>query len=107
MRIVGGVWDGMYIKIIAEIGVYVDGQESTGVAAERIAFRTRTGGAGAYYERMTIKNDGKIGIGAPNPTSQLQVVGLPVYEDNAEATAGGLTAGAFYRTAIGVLMVAY
>lgn len=41
---------------------------------------------------------GNIGIGTTAPTSKLQVVGLPVYTDNASAIAGGLTAGAFYRT---------
>jgi hypothetical protein len=39
-----------------------------------------------------------VGIGTFNPTSPLQVVGLPVYENNAAAVAGGLTPGAFYRT---------
>ncbi len=105
--IIGGVWDGLLVRNNAEINLIVDGPVSPGVAPVRISFRTRTGGVGGYTEKMTIKNDGKVGIGAPNPTSKLQVVGLPVYEDNAEATAGGLTAGAFYRTATGVLMVAY
>lgn len=41
---------------------------------------------------------GKLGIGTPTPTSPLQVVGLAVYANNAAALAGGLTAGAFYRT---------
>jgi len=48
-----------------------------------------------------------VGIGTTAPTSKLQVVGLPVYADNASATSGGLTAGAFYRTSTGVLMVVY
>ena len=41
---------------------------------------------------------GLVGIGTSSPTSALQVVGLPVYANNAAAVAGGLTAGAFYRT---------
>jgi hypothetical protein len=41
---------------------------------------------------------GKIGIGTVGPTSPLQVIGLPVYANNAAAVSGGLTAGAFYRT---------
>lgn len=41
---------------------------------------------------------GRVGIGTTNPTSKLQVIGLPTYADNAAAITGGLTAGAFYRT---------
>ena len=41
---------------------------------------------------------GIVGIGTPNPTSPLQVTGLPVYANNAAAIAGGLTVGALYRT---------
>lgn len=39
-----------------------------------------------------------VGIGTTAPTSKLHVVGLPAYANNAAAVAGGLTAGAFYRT---------
>jgi hypothetical protein len=41
---------------------------------------------------------GNVGIGTTAPKSALHVVGLPVYANNAAAVAGGLTAGAFYRT---------
>ena len=41
---------------------------------------------------------GNVIIGGTAPTSVLQVVGLPEYNDNANAAASGLTAGAFYRT---------
>jgi len=41
---------------------------------------------------------GNVGIGTTSPTSKLHVVGLPVYANNAAAIAGGLTAGALYRT---------
>lgn len=56
---------------------------------------------------MTITDNGNVGIGTINPTSKLQVVGLPVFADNAAATVGGLSVGAFYRTATGVVMVRF
>ena len=46
----------------------------------------------------------KLGVGTASPTSNLHVVGLPEYADNAAALVGLLTAGAFYHTA-GVLKV--
>ncbi len=61
----------------------------------------------ARAERLRVNSDGNVGIGTSTPTSKLQVVGLPVYADNATAIAGGLTAGAFYRTSTGVLMVVF
>jgi hypothetical protein len=47
---------------------------------------------------IMINTSGKVGIGTSSPTSKLQVVGLSVFANNAAAVAGGLTAGAFYRT---------
>ena len=47
---------------------------------------------------INIKDNGNVGIGTTSPTSKLQVVGIPEYANNAAALAGGLTAGAFYRT---------
>jgi hypothetical protein len=41
---------------------------------------------------------GNVGVGTSDPKSKLHVVGLPQYANNAAAIAGGLTAGAFYRT---------
>jgi hypothetical protein len=47
---------------------------------------------------MHVTAQGNVGINTDTPTSKLHVVGLPVYANNAAAVAGGLTAGAFYRT---------
>jgi hypothetical protein len=44
------------------------------------------------------RGNGNVGLGTTSPTSKLQVVGLSVFANNAAAVAGGLTAGAFYRT---------
>lgn len=41
-------------------------------------------------------NGTNVGIGTAEPTSKLQVVGLPTYEDNKAALGAGLTAGAMY-----------
>ncbi len=49
-------------------------------------------------QRIKIDNSGNLGVGTSEPTSKLQVVGLPEYADNAAALAAGLTVGAFYRT---------
>lgn len=64
----------------------------------QLRFRVKEGGA--WNLALVIDKDGKVGIGTPTPTSELQVVGLPIYASNAAAVTGGLTAGAFYRTGV-------
>ena len=54
--------------------------------------------AGVLGTKMVIDENGNMGIGTTAPKSKLHVVGLPIYANNAAAVAGGLTAGAFYRT---------
>jgi len=71
-------------------------------------FKIASFSASGDIERLTIKrNNGNVGIGTSAPTSKLQVVGLPVFADNASSITGGLTVGAFYRTSVGVLMVVF
>lgn len=50
---------------------------------------------------------GNVAIGKTVAGSKLAVVGLPVYADNAGALGGALTAGDFYRTATGAVMVTF
>lgn len=83
---------------------------SWSMAAGRRAVATHSGawvwsdsssGSGFYSaaaDTFIIRAVGGVGIGTASPKSQLHVVGLPVYANNAAAIAGGLTAGAFYRT---------
>jgi len=65
---------------------------STGIAAANMVFGINNA------EKVRIDTSGNVGIGTTSPKSVLHVVGLPIYANNAAAVAGGLTAGAFYRT---------
>jgi len=96
LSIIGAIWDGAVVRNTADINFAVDGAVSSNVAPQSIAFRTRTGGAGAYFDRLTIKNDGKIILGT---------AGIPVFADN--TAAASLAAGTLYRTATGVLMIKF
>jgi hypothetical protein len=83
---------------------------STGTGTSAINFQTATAGSAGTTDntpttKMTLTGSGDLGIGVTAPTSKLQVVGLPVYADDAAAGTGGLTAGAFYRTATGEVRV--
>lgn len=59
------------------------------------AFKT---GNSAWSDLILQAGGRFVGIGTTAPKSKLHVTGLPVYANNAAAVAGGLTAGAFYRT---------
>lgn len=71
-------------KFIAGVGVY---------SADATNFDIGTNAASLFR----IQSGGNMG-NTMTPTSKLHIVGLPVFANNAAAIAGGLTAGAFYRT---------
>ena len=66
-----------------------------------------TNGFSNSDEKMRILQNGNIGIGTATPGTKLAVVGLPIFENNANAITGGLSVGDFYRTSTGVLMVRF
>lgn len=76
--------------VIGEYGTYIDDATNYG-----LIFRTYSSG---MRDSVKINGNGYVGIGLTVPTSPLQVVGVPIYANNAAAVTGGLTAGALYRT---------
>ena len=100
----------------AEIAAETDGVPSLTSAPGRLVFQTTPVGSLNTQTRMVIDNQGNVGIGEQNPDEKLVVngkikatdvnfSGLPVYADEAAATAGGLATGDMYRTATGELRI--
>jgi hypothetical protein len=58
-----------YDAVAASIEFAVDGTPGTNDMPGRIVFSTSADGADSPTQRMTIKNDGKVGIGITNPTA--------------------------------------
>jgi hypothetical protein len=97
--------------VLTQYGPNQGGQEYAGVSLDGISILETSGtnfmisydlGAVVFVngnaETMRLTHAGLLGIGTPTPTSKLHVIGLAVHANNAAALAGGLTAGAFYRT---------
>ena len=60
-----------------------------------------------FGSQLVVTSKDYVGIGKTNPGSKLAVTGLPMYANNTAALAGGLTAGDFYMTSTGTVMVTY
>jgi hypothetical protein len=90
----------MYSASVLRWTVRANDTAETGSNAGSDFVLVRRSDTGAFlgYPLFIRRSDGQVGIGTTAPTSALHVVGLPVYANNAAAVAGGLTAGAFYRT---------
>jgi len=86
-------WGQFATGLFVEVDATLVGNESP----SRLRF-VGVNSSGNPIEWMRFTSAGNVGIGTTAPTSKLQVVGLPVYANNAAAVSGGLTAGAFYRT---------
>lgn len=62
--------DGTNFVLSAGLDIYADGVVSTGIVPTRLQFNTMST-TGSYAARLTIKNDGKTGIGTTAPFSLL------------------------------------
>ena len=66
--------DGTNYVISAGLDIYADGAIATGIVPTRLQFNTMNS-TGGYGARLTIKNDGNVGIGTSTPNSTLYVDG--------------------------------
>ncbi len=75
----GSIWfnayDGTEYVNNAAIFAHVDGGLTPGLVPGRLSFRTTTAGDELPSVKMTIKNDGKVGIGTETPSATLDVNG--------------------------------
>ena len=84
MRFYGNDDNGTYQEC-ARINCLADGTHATGDKPSRISFSTTAASASSSTERMTIKSDGKVGIGTATPSEALHVVGEIVATDDITA----------------------
>lgn len=107
----GGCYGGYAtLELAAASGAYIDFSDTTEDYLSRIMYDVATRAITWTHlgvNRFTILTSGNVGISKAAPNSAFAVVGLPTYASNSAAISGGLTAGDFYRTSTGIVMVVY
>jgi len=73
--LLGEIYDGGGMHGTAAVNLTVDGNVSSGICPQRIAFVTSETDRYSRTEKMVIKADGKVGIGTSNPLENLHVSG--------------------------------
>jgi alpha-tubulin suppressor-like RCC1 family protein len=89
----------------ARIAVTVDGNPSfQGSVPSRIDFFTTTGSGGTLNSRVTIRNNGNVGIGTNNPSEKIHVVdGNVRVQSGSLAVSGSISGQIFYGDGSGLL----
>lgn len=98
-------YDGTSYVLSAGLDVYTDGAVSTNIVPTRLQFNTMNT-SGTYATRLTIKNDGNVGIGTTTPNSTLYVdgtVGIGVTLNIAGGTSGSPVSLLNQKSYVGVL----
>ena len=90
--LLSALYDGTDTEASAGIFFKVDGTVSDNVAPQRISFVTSETTASARTEKMTIKADGKVGIGTTAPVETLSIGTVPSGNQlNISGSTGGIT----------------
>ena len=89
--LLGAIYDGTDTEATAGITFYVDGAVSNNVAPQRISFLTSETNGAARTERMTIKADGKVGIGNTAPSYLLHLTGDTGFSVDGTGRTDGVT----------------